>query len=178
MTDTRKTDMEEIERGHMERSLAGVVGQIRRVADQIEAEARRGILDAAEGSYEWSTYTRVASQAVHTLTWGIANANLQRLLETAAEADAARIEKKAASAYIDRTSITAQADKLAGAVDALAAMERAVKGWASGAAENDIAQGRRDHKPSDEQPFVLADILNMINDAAREVGVSPVCEVP
>jgi hypothetical protein len=169
MTDTRKTDIEEIERGHMERSLAGVVGQIRRVADQIEAEARRGILDAAEGSYEWSTYTRVASQVIHTMTWGVANANFQRLIETAADADAARIEKKLAAA---------DTMKGAGAVDALAAMERAVKGWASGATENDIAMGRRDVKPSDEQPFVLADILNMINDAAREVGVSPVCEVP
>jgi hypothetical protein len=93
MTEARKTDMEEIERGHMERSLAGVIAQLRRVADQIEAESKRGIADAAEGSYEWSTYSRVAAQAVHTLTWGVANANLQRLLETASEADAARIKK-------------------------------------------------------------------------------------
>ena len=76
--------------------------------------------------------------------------------------------------YTDRTSVTAEADKLAGAVNALAAMERAAKGWADGAAENEEALGRRDRKPSDEQPFVLADILNMIDDAAREVGVAPV----
>jgi len=74
----------------------------------------------------------------------------------------------------DRTSVTAEADKLAGAVNALAAMERAAKGWADGAAENEEAMGRRDRKPSHEQPFVLADILNMIDDAAREVGVAPV----
>ena len=64
--------------------------------------------------------------------------------------------------------------RLHGKTLALAAMERAVKGWADGAAENEEALGRRDRKPSDEQPFVLADILNMIDDAAREVGVTPV----
>jgi hypothetical protein len=61
-----------------------------------------------------------------------------------------------------------------GAHRALAAMERAAKGWADGAAENEEAMGRRDRKPSDEQPFVLEDILNMIDDAAREVGLTPV----
>lgn len=79
-----------------------------------------------------------------------------------------------APVHTARISVTAQADKLAGAVKALAAMERAAKGWAEGAAENDEAMGRRDRKPSDQQPFVLADILNMIDDAAREVGVAPV----
>jgi len=64
--------------------------------------------------------------------------------------------------------------KARGAEEALAAMERAAKGWADGATENEEAMGRRDRKPSDEQPFVLADILNMVDDAAREVGVTPV----
>jgi hypothetical protein len=67
---------------------------------------------------------------------------------------------------IDRTSVTAEADKLAGAVNVLAAMASAAKGWAEGSAENE-------ETPSDERLFVLADILNMINDAAREVGVAP-----
>lgn len=39
---------------------------------------------------------------------------------------------------------------------------------------NDEAMGRRDRKPAGEQEFVLANILNMIDDAAREVGVAPV----
>jgi hypothetical protein len=69
---------------------------------------------------------------------------------------------------------TEHADTQAGRILALAAMERVAKGWADGAAENEEAMGRRDRKPSDEQPFVLADILNMIDDAAREVGVAPV----
>jgi hypothetical protein len=56
---------------------------------------------------------------------------------------------------------------------ALAAMAQAAEGWAEGAAENEEAMGHRDRKPSDEQPFVLADILRMIDDAAREVGVTP-----
>lgn len=69
---------------------------------------------------------------------------------------------------------TREADKLAGSVNALAAMERVAKGWADGAAQNEIDMGRRDRKPSDRQEFVLADILRMLDDAAREVGVSPV----
>lgn len=77
-------------------------------------------------------------------------------------------------ANTERTSVTAEADKLAGAVNALAAMARAAKGWADGSAENDGSMGRWDCKPSDEQEFVLADILNMIDEAAREVGVAPV----
>lgn len=93
MTETRKTDMEEIERGNMERTLAGVIGQLRSVADRIEAEAKRGISDAAAGTHEWSTYSRVAGQVINTLAWGTANAHLQRLIETAAEADAAKIRK-------------------------------------------------------------------------------------
>jgi len=61
-----------------------------------------------------------------------------------------------------------------GAEKALAAMKDAAQGWAEGAAENDEAMGRRDRKPADQQEFRVADILNMIDDAAREVGVEPV----
>jgi hypothetical protein len=80
-------------------------------------------------------------------------------------------KRRGAEAARDEIPVTNQKT---GAVNALAAMERAAKGWADGAAENEEAMGRRDRKPSDEQPFVLADILNMIDDAAREVGVAPV----
>lgn len=75
---------------------------------------------------------------------------------------------------VERTSETAQADKMAGAVAALAAMERTAKGWADTAHENDASMGRQNTLPSGQQPFVLADILRMIDDAAREVGVAPV----
>ena len=80
-------------------------------------------------------------------------------------------KRRGAEAARDEIPVTNQKT---GAVKALAAMERAAKGWAEGAAENEEAMARRDRKPSDEQPFVLADILNMIDDAAREVGVAPV----
>lgn len=63
--------------------------------------------------------------------------------------------------------------RLNGCVKALTAMAQAAKGWAEGSAENEEAMGRRDRKPAEEQEFRLADILNMINDAAREVGVAP-----
>lgn len=61
-----------------------------------------------------------------------------------------------------------------GATSALDAMARAARGWADGAAENDEAMGRRDRREAKDQPFFLTDILNMINDAAREVGVPEV----
>lgn len=61
-----------------------------------------------------------------------------------------------------------------GASSALDAMMCVAKSWAEGAAENDEAMGRRDHRAAKDQPFFLADILNMINDAAREVGVTEI----
>lgn len=158
MTDTRKTDLEEMERGHMQRTLAAVVGQIRRVADQIEAEARRGILEAAAGSYEWSTYGRVASQAVHTMTWGVANAPFQRLIETAADADRAKLEKTQLSGLVSAQS-------------ALAGMAQVAQGWAAGAIEN----GANAEGP-DEVTFTLADVLRMVDDAARGAGITPFAE--
>lgn len=68
---------------------------------------------------------------------------------------------------------TPETNKLVGACNALAAMASAAKGWAEGSAQNEIDMSRRDRKSVDEQEFRLADILNMINDAAREVGVAP-----
>jgi hypothetical protein len=70
-------------------------------------------------------------------------------------------------------SPTREADKLAGAVKMIVAMQEVAKGWAETSHENQVAMGHRDVKPVHEQTFVLADILNMINDAAREVGVMP-----
>jgi hypothetical protein len=53
---------------------------------------------------------------------------------------------------------------------ALSKMKDVARSWADTAAENDRAMGRRDPKPSDEQKFVLSDILRMINDAASDLG--------
>lgn len=64
----------------------------------------------------------------------------------------------------------------AGALAALAAMRQVAKGSADGAAENDEAMGRRDRQKAADQPFFLADILRMVDDAEREVLTDPVPE--
>jgi hypothetical protein len=69
-------------------------------------------------------------------------------------------------------SDTREADKLAGAVNALAAMARTARGWAEGAYENAQAMGHRDVRAPEDQVFFLPDILNMVDDAAREIGVT------
>jgi hypothetical protein len=56
-----------------------------------------------------------------------------------------------------------------GAQVALDAMRRVAQDWAEGAAEEDISREVRDPKRYDEQVFALADILEMVNDAARQV---------
>ena len=61
-----------------------------------------------------------------------------------------------------------------GAEKALAAMAGQAKGWAEGSAENQQAMGSRDARPAHEQEFMLADILRMVDDAAREAGVAPI----
>lgn len=65
-------------------------------------------------------------------------------------------------------------DRKEGVSLALYTMLIVAKSWADGAAENDAASATRyqNAKPSDQQTFVLADIRNMVNDAARELGVS------
>jgi hypothetical protein len=81
-------------------------------------------------------------------------------------------------AYVERTSVTAEADRMAGATAALAAMVETAEAWAEGSHANQVAMGRRDVQPISEQTFVLADILRMVDDAARDVGVAPVYGQP
>jgi hypothetical protein len=174
---TERRDWEASARARLERLVAETVSRVRDAADQIERDARGHVASAAKGErdIEFQTYPRVAAQAIHTLQTLVFNVAMENLIDAASDAEAAWTEKRNATvAHTDRTSVTAEADKLAGASNALAAMERVMKGWASGAAENEEAMGRRDRKPSDEQPFVLADMLRMLDDAAREVGVAPV----
>jgi len=164
-------------RGRLERNVARLVKLVRTVADEIERETARDIANAARADrpLEFQTYPRVVGNIANKLGTLSFNGHLDSLIDAAAEAEAARIETLAeVKAITNAPSLTREADKLAGAVNALAALERAAKGWADGAAENDEARGVRDRKPSDQQEFVLADILNMIDDAAREVGVEPV----
>lgn len=151
----------------LERNVRHVSVKLREVADRIERDGREAIVRATVGD---ATYAQVATLVVNEMTWGVANANLSNVIDAADSADQVRASKDRAEK--DDTPVTNQKT---GAVNALAAMARAVQGWAEGSEENDRALGgRRDFQPADEQPFVLADILNMINDAAREVGVAPV----
>lgn len=162
-------------RARLERLVAETVTRIRDAADQIERDARGHVKSAADEKrgLEFQTYTRVAGQVVHSVQTLLFNLALENLIDAASDAEAARTERLSGTTHTDRTSVTAEADKLAGAVNALAAMASAAKGWAEGSAQNEIDLGRRDRQPTEAQPFVLADILNMINDAAREVGVAP-----
>jgi hypothetical protein len=164
--------MEAGARTRLMRNVVSVVSRLHDLADRIERESERGIDRAVKGE---TTYAQVATMVVHEVTWGVANTNLSNVIDAADSADQMRNDKEKAEqeARRDDTPVTNQKT---GAVNALAAMQRAVKGWAEGAVDNEIAMDRRDIKPADEQPFVLADILNMINDAAREVGVAPVYE--
>lgn len=155
-------------RARLERLVAETVSRVRDAADQIERDAKGHVASAAKDQrqIEFQTYPRVAAQVIHTVQTLVFNVAMENLIDAASDAEAARTERLGQTADPEGTQ--------AGRILALAAMERAVKGWAEGAAENEEAMGRRDRKPSDEQPFVLADILNMIDDAAREVGVAPV----
>ena len=164
-------DWEAAARRRLEHLVADTVSRVRDTAEEIEREARRNIEKAAQADrlLSFHTYPRVAAQVVHSVHTMVFNLHIDALINAANDAEAARTEKLTAIA--ERTSATAQADKLAGAVKALEAMREMAKGWAQGSAENDMSAKRYDRKSADEQEFVLSDILAMINDAAREVGV-------
>jgi hypothetical protein len=157
----------------LESTVAAAVDRIRSTADQIEREAKHNITSANkdERALEFQTYSRVAEQVVHEVQTLIFNIGFSSIIDAAADAEAARTERLAAPAPESLGDIMTA--RLNGANLALAAMARAAQGWAEGSAENEVSMGHRDRKPADEQPFVVADILNMINDAAREVGVAP-----
>lgn len=156
-------------RARLERLVAETVSRIRDAAGQIERDARGHIVSAAEEKrgLEFQTYPRVAGQVIHTVQTLMFNLSLESLIDAASDAEAARAERLAVPADPDPEG------SQAGRILALAAMASAAKGWAEGSAQNEIDLGRRDRKPIEEQEFRLADILNMINDAAREVGVAP-----
>jgi hypothetical protein len=181
--------MEAGARQRLERNVGSVVRRLHDLADRIARESINGIERAVEGK---ATYAQVAAMVAHEVTWGVANTNLSNVIDAADSADQMRADKKQAELEAQRLEaqrleaqrleaqrLEAQRDDTpvmnqTGAINALAAMRRAAQGWAEGTADNDRAMERRDVQPTDRQPFVLADILNMIDDAAREVGVAPV----
>lgn len=87
-------DWEEVARRRLEAAVAARVQHLRQLAAEIEQESAQGISDAIAGRHEWSTYTRVASRMVHDVTWGMANLNLDGVIDVAIETDKARKEKR------------------------------------------------------------------------------------
>lgn len=87
------TDMEETSRARLTKQVAKVVAGLRRIADQVEREAARDILDAAGQRHEWSTYTGAVSRIEHQISWGVANLHVSSLIQTAGDADRAQVEK-------------------------------------------------------------------------------------
>lgn len=165
-------DWEAAAERRLRKLIYDTVGRMRGAADQIEREAERNIRSAVSSVREFGfeAYPRVAGQVVHTVQTMLFNLPLDSLIDAASDAEAARTEKVAALA--ERTSETAEADKLAGAVKALVAIREMAKGTAEASAEEDKTMGRRDPKPAEYQEFMLVDILGIVNEAARELGVS------
>lgn len=73
----------------------------------------------------------------------------------------------------ERTSETAEADKLAGASLAITTLHEMLDGWIETAFENHEGSGHRGENRGDEcwRRFAPSDIRTMINDAAREMGI-------
>lgn len=159
-------DWEAAARRRLEHVVADTVSRMRDAVDQIDRESARNIIKAGqtERSMEFHTYQRVAAQIIHTVQTLLFNLRLDSLIDAAADAEAARTEKLT-------TGRTTEADKLAGAVKALTAMAGVAKGWAETSAEEERAREVLDRKPADRQEFMLSDILAMIADAGREMGV-------
>lgn len=87
-TDT-KSDTElltEWTQRHYDSSLASVVRALRDMADRVE---REGVPRDTPGAAGTPRFADAAENALHAITWGLANANADRLISAAAHADAA-----------------------------------------------------------------------------------------
>lgn len=77
---------------------------------------------------------------------------------------------------------TREADKMAGAVQALGLLLDTLDSWIQGVRENHDALGHRGESIGEEcwRSFAPADIRSMVNDVARELGISefPLPEKP
>jgi hypothetical protein len=154
------TDWEDRERTRLERAMSAVIRQLRNMAERIEREGADNIRAAQLRDRDYATYGRAAGQVVHTASWGLANLNLSNLIDAAADADAARNEPVPAPQIRD----------------VLTMMAEMARSWAEQAVVEDEAMQRRDRKPVDEQEFRLADILRMVDDVARDLGLPGVAD--
>jgi len=151
----------------LDRNVEGLVSRMRATADQIEREAKHNIAAATKGDRSYATYARVAGQAIHELHALVFNANAADITDAAHDADRAHQEKQAAG-----KGSTSYAAKVA----ALTAVLVSLDGWIEGAQENHEAMGHRHENRGEEcwRSYAPGDIRNMVNDAAREVGVSEI----
>jgi hypothetical protein len=95
MTEQTERDWEAAARSRLEKVTAGVVDDLRKVADDIEREAKHNLTSAAktERDYEWQGYPRAAGQVVHSLQTLLFNLKLDSLIDAAADAEKAHNEK-------------------------------------------------------------------------------------
>jgi hypothetical protein len=87
-------DWEGAARGRLEKNVADTVTRIRMYADQIEREAKRGIESAAgDRPLEFTSYLYAAGRVVHEVQTMVFNLQLTNIIDAAADAEAARIER-------------------------------------------------------------------------------------
>jgi hypothetical protein len=159
-------DWEAAAAARLQRTIDHLVSGMRATADQIERESAHNIKAAAEGSSQYASYARAAGQAIHEMHSMVVNANASNIVDAAYDADAARQEKQAKVA-------NEAYDVAAAKSTALAAVLGTLDGWIEGQRANHDALDHRAEPVGEEcwRRFAPADIRNMVNDAAREVGV-------
>lgn len=155
----------------LENLVADTVNRMRDMADQIERDTKRNLVSAkeTERSLEFHTYPRVAGQVIHDLQTLLFNVKLDSLVEAANDAETARTEKRLA----DRGGTLGKAGER-GAHRALVKLLGVLDGWIEGARANHDGFGHSTESWGEEcwRQFAPSDIRRMVNDAAREVGLS------
>jgi hypothetical protein len=182
MAEQNERDWEAAARARLERVAAGVVDDLRKVADDIEREARHNLASAAKADrdYDWQGYPRAAGQIVHSLQTLLFNLKLDSLVDAAADAEKAYQEKAAARAaakpvaepVVDKGGQLGVAGQR-GAQRALRVLLEELDGWIEGQQANHQASPHRGENRGEEcwRLWAPADFRSMVNDAARRVGV-------
>jgi hypothetical protein len=159
-------DWEAAARTRLQRSIDALVARMRATAEQVECEAKRNLESSAkpDRDLEFQTYAWAAGRAVHELHALVFNANAANIIDAASDADTARQQKIQASTTGDPAAMSL----------ALYAMLTTLDGWVDGARMNHDASGHRHENKGEEcwRHFTPADVRVMVNDAAREVGIS------
>ncbi|WP_043650916.1 hypothetical protein [Cellulosimicrobium cellulans] len=92
MTTSTPPDAEQITAAILQGSMRAVAARLRDIADAVDksADAVDQVPSPGAPRYSW-----LAAQVQHTIAQGLADASLERLIKDAAEADEARLEKRA-----------------------------------------------------------------------------------